>query len=125
MSLAADLTIDTLTFATKYSDVTGSLRREVSRGVNLPTDLKIAHSEYKDSATKLPGFRSLARFDRSVELSTEEIGVVSAYVVVTHPNDSAITSSDILAVVQHLISLLQEDDSGLDKMSDIFVNKLQ
>jgi len=118
----ANLTIDTLSFNQVYSDQAGSLRREVSRGVNLPTELKIAHTEYTDSSTKLKGTRSLARFDRKVELSTGVIAPVSAYVVVTRPTDADVTSTDILAVVQHLISLLQEDDTGLDLMDEIFVN---
>lgn len=123
--MTPDLTIDTLSFKTLYSDKAGSVRREVSRGVTLPTELKIAHADYVDSATKLPGKRSLARFDRSIELSTGAIAPVSAYIVVTHPTDADVTSADILAVVQHLISLLQEDDTGLDLMDEIFVNKEQ
>jgi hypothetical protein len=121
-----DLTIDTLTFALQYSDKSdGSVRREVSRGVNLPTELKIAHSTYVDSATKLPGKRGVARFDRYIELSTGNVAPVSAYIVVTHPNDADVTSTDILAVINHLVCLLQEDDTGLDLMDEIFVNKLQ
>jgi hypothetical protein len=118
----ANLTIDTLSFNQVYSDQAGSLRREVSRGVNLPTELKIAHTDYTDSSTKLKGTRSLVRFDRKVELSTGVIAPVSAYVVVTRPTDADVTSTDILAVVQHLISLLQEDDTGLDLMDEVFVN---
>lgn len=121
-----DLTIDTLSFKLVYSDKTGSLRREISRGVNLPTELKIAHQDFTDSATKLPGKRSVVRFDRYV--ATSEAGKtapVSAYVVVAAPTDSAITSADILAVAQHLVSFLQEDDSGLDLMDEAFVAKEQ
>lgn len=121
----ADLTIDTLVFAQRYSQATGSLRRDVSRGINLPTDLKIAHSDYIDSATKLPGKRSVARFDRVVELSDGKTAPVSAYIVVTHPSDSSILSADITSVIQHLVTLLQEDDSGLDLADEIFVGKQQ
>lgn len=119
----ANLTIDTLSFNQIYSDKSESLRRESSRGANLPTELKISHQDYTDSATKLPGKRSLVRFDRTVALSdTTTVAPVSAYIVVARPNDAAITGTDILAVVQHLITLLQEDDSGLDLMDEIFVN---
>lgn len=121
-----DLTIDTLSFVLNYSDKTdGSLRTEVSRGVNLPEKLKIAHADYVDSATKLPGKRSLVRLDRYVELTNGTPVPVSAYIVVTHPNDTAVESADILAAVQRLITLLQEDDSGLDLMDEIFVGKQQ
>jgi hypothetical protein len=121
----ANLTIDTLSFNEVYSDKTGSLRREISRGINLPTELKIAHTDATDSATKLPVKRSLARFDRHVELSDGSTAPVSAYVVVSHPTDVGVESADITAVVQHLISLLQEDDTGLDLMDEIFLNKEQ
>jgi hypothetical protein len=120
-----NLSIDSLTFLHKFSDKEGSVRTESSRGVNLPTTLKIAHSPYVDSATKLPGVRSVARFDRTVDLTGGKTAPVSAYIVVTSPNDPAVLSSDILAVVQHLVTLVQEDDSGLNLMDDIFVKKLQ
>lgn len=123
--MTSDITLDTLSFKLVYSDKTGSLRREISRGVNLPEELKIAHADYVDSATKLPGKRSLARVDRTVAITGGGTAPVSAYVVVTHPNDAAIVSADILAVVQRLVTLLQEDDSGLDLMDEIFVNKEQ
>lgn len=121
----SNLTIDTLSFNQVYSDKSGSLRRETSRGVNLPTELKIAHQPYTDSATKLPGTRSLARFDRTVELTDGKTAVVSAYLVVTVPSDTAIVSADVTAVVQHVVSLIQEDDSGLDLMDEIFVAREQ
>jgi hypothetical protein len=121
----ANLTVSTLSFNQIFSDKAGSLRREVSRGVTLPTEMKVAHTDYKDSATKLQGKRSLVRFDRYIELSDDSIAPVSAYVVVTHPNDSAVTSTDILAVVECLVNTLQEDDTGLDLMDEIFVNKEQ
>jgi hypothetical protein len=120
-----NLTIETLAFNMQYSDKTGSLRREVSRGVNIPTELKIAHQPYVDSTTKLPGTRSVARFDRYQALSDGTIAPVSAYVVVTSPTDTAVVSSDIQATVQLLIGLLQEDDSGLNLMSNIFSSKEQ
>jgi hypothetical protein len=119
----ADLTIDTLSFKQVYSDEKGSLRRETSRGVNLPEELKIAHQSITDSATKLPSKRSMARFDRYVELTESGLTApVSAYIVVQRPNDANVESADILAVVQRLVTLLQEDDSGLDLMDEIFVN---
>jgi hypothetical protein len=120
-----DLTLRGQTYALIYSDKTGSLRREVSRGATLPSELKIAHSDYIDSATKLPGKRSVARSDYYMELSTEGIAPVSAYIVVTRPNDSAVTSVELLAAIQTLIDLLQEDDSGLDLADEIFVNGQQ
>nr|QDH90609.1 MAG: hypothetical protein H1RhizoLitter245_000003 [Leviviridae sp.] len=121
----ASLTIDTLSFVQQYSEKSGSLRREIARGPALPTELKIAHQPYVDSATKLPGTRSVVRFDRYQALSTGVIAPVSAYLVVTRPTDTLVTGTEILATIQNLVSLLQEDDSGLDLMDEIFVNQEQ
>lgn len=121
----ANLTIDTLSFNQQYSAEAGSLRREISRGANTPTELKIAHTEYVDGKTKLTMRRSVVRFDRYVELADHTIGVVSRYEVVSYPVDVNVTSTDILAVVQHGVSLNQEDDTGLDLMDEVFVNREQ
>lgn len=123
-----DLTVDTLAFKLAYSDKTGSKRIETSRGVNLPTTMTVSHQQTVDSATKLPIRRSLLRFDRTQAVSASEtapLGTVSAYIVVSVPSGTEVEGSDVLAVIQHLISVLQEDDSGLDLMDEIFVNQEQ
>jgi hypothetical protein len=121
----ADLTINTLAFKTVYSDQSGSLRREVSRGPNLPTELQIKHQDYTDSATKLPGKRTVVRFDRFVAHSNGTIVPVSAYAVIAVPTDTNITATDINAVCQHLNNSLfaaTGNTSGLDLADDIAVN---
>jgi hypothetical protein len=66
------------------------------------------------------------RFDRYLELVEGATPVpVTAYVVVQVPKTAAVESSDVLSVVQRLVSALQEDDSGLDLMDEIFVNQEQ
>lgn len=119
-----DLTIDTLSFKLRFSDKdAGSERRETSRGANLPEILTIKHSEVVDSSTKLKSTRSVVRLDRHMELEAEsKVAPVSAYIVVQRPNSASVTSADILAVVQRLVTILQEDDTGLDLMDEIFVN---
>jgi len=125
-NMTSDLTIDTLAFKLVYSDKDGSLRREISRGVNLPEELSIKHQPYTDSATKLPGTRSVVRIDRFLDVDGEgKIAPVSAYMVVTVPQQVGVVSADVLAVVQRLITVLQEDDSGLDLMDEIFVSREQ
>lgn len=121
----ANLTVGALSYVQQYSEKSGSLRREVARGPALPTELKVSHQAYVDSVTKLPGTRTLVRFDRFQALSSGVIAPVSAYVVVTRPTDTAVTGTEILACFQNLIDLLQEDDSGLDLADEIFVNKEQ
>lgn len=123
----SNLTIDTLTFNQVYSDKSESLRREISRGVNLPTEMRVAHQEYVDSKTKVKGMRHLVRFDRFVTLSTGAIVPVSAYTVVTVPKDASVVSADVLAVVQHLNNALfaSTQTSGLDLKDELFVNQEQ
>lgn len=121
--MTSDLTIDTLAFKQVFSDKTGSERRENSRGATLPEILSIKHQDIVDSATKLLSKRSVLRLDRHMALTTEAmIAPVSAYIVVQTPKSASITSADILAAVQRLISVLQEDDTGLDLMGAIFTN---
>lgn len=123
----ANLTIDTLTFNQVYSDKTESLRREVSRGVNLPTEMRISHQEYTDSKTKVKGVRHLVRFDRHVSFSSGVVAPVSAYAVVAVPGDTGVTSADVLAVVQHLNNSLfaSTQTAGLDLKDEVFVNQEQ
>jgi len=122
-----DLTIDTLSFKLAYSDKTGSKRVDTSRGPTLPTTMSVAHQVVKDSKSSLQARRSVLRFDRTqtVDSTAGIISDISAYVVVQVPLGASVLSSDVLAAVQHLISTLQEDDSGLDLMDEIFVNQEQ
>jgi hypothetical protein len=121
--MTADLTVDTLSFKQVYSDKSGSERRESSRGPTLPEVMTIRHQDIVDSTTKLPSKRSVLRLDRYMSLATEAvIAPVSAYIVVQTPKSASIASSDVLAAIQRLITVLQEDDSGLDLMDEIFTN---
>jgi len=124
----ADLTIDTLVFKTIYSDKSGSLRRETSRGANLPTELSIATQDYVDSGTKMPGKRTVVRFTRFVAASDGRIVPgVSAYTVVPVLSDALITATDINAVTGHLINMLgvAANTNGLGLNDEVFVNKEQ
>jgi len=125
--MTADLTISALTFKQVYSDKTESLRREISRGVNLPTEMRVAHIDYVDSKTKVKGRRHLVRFDRYVSLTSGAIVPVSAYTVVTVPEDTAVTSADVTAVTQCLNNALyaSTQTSGLDLHEEVFVTQEQ
>jgi len=102
----ADLTISTLSFKTIYSDQSGSLRREVSRGINTPTELLIKHQDYVDSATKLPGKRHLTRFDYYVNASGNIVVPISIYSVAAVPTDVNITAAMVDSINQMLNNLL-------------------
>jgi hypothetical protein len=121
----ANLTISTLSFEQKYSDATGSLRVETSRGVNLPEKLFIRSQQITDGKTKLPATLTTIVFERHLALTGGSIGPVSAKLSVVVPQDVLVTSSDVLAVVERYINLLQEDDSGLDLADEIFVGGQQ
>jgi len=118
-----DLTISTLTFKLRASDlVDGSERREVSRGVNLPEIMTIKSQQYVDSATKLPGKRTVLRFDRYVAGTSGTPIPVSAYLVVAVPSDAAVVSADVLAVIARINGVLDATSPNLDLGDEIFVS---
>lgn len=120
-----NLTISTLAFNLSSNGKEGSVRRETSRGANLPEVMTVRHQTYTDSATKVAGTRSVVRFDRHIALGGGLIAPVSAYLVVAAPTDVNVGSADILAVVERIAQVIQEDDLGLDLADEIFVNKQQ
>lgn len=122
----ANLTISGLVFTQQYSDKTGSLRRETSRGLNLPETMQVKHQAYIDSATKRPGNQSALIFEYTKALADGTIAVVArATLKVQSLTDTAVGSTEIQAVLERVISTIQEDDTGLDLDDEIFVNKEQ
>jgi len=119
----ADLTISTLSFKqTSAPDkVNGSERREISRGVNLPEVMSIKSQPYVDSATKVAGKRTVLRFDRYVAGTDGRPIAVSAYLVVAVPEDTAISSSDVLAVIARINGVIDSTSPNLDLGDEIFV----
>lgn len=79
--------------------VTGSLFRDVSRGVNLPREITIRHQDYTDSKTKKVGRRTVLRMDRYVELTDGTIAPVSGMFVLMVPKDANVVAGDISDVV--------------------------
>jgi hypothetical protein len=118
----ADLTISTLSFKSKYSDASGSLRVETSRGVNLPEKLFIRSQAITDSKTKLPATLTTVVFERHLALTGGAIGPITGKLSLVVPQDVLVTSTDAQAVIERFINLLQEDDTGLDLADEIFVN---
>jgi hypothetical protein len=121
----ADLTINSLTYKLAFSDKNGSERREVARGVNLPTVMTVRHEVAKNKTTGVAENRSVLRFDRMTAGAEGKILPVSAYLVVVVPQDPTIVSSDVTAVIENIIGTIQEDDTGLDLADEIFVNREQ
>lgn len=123
LNMNNNLTISTLSFNMRHNDATeGSERREVSRGVNLPEVMTIKSQDYIDSKTKVPGRRTVLRFDRYVAGSDGQPIPVSAYLVVSTPKDAAITSADVLAVIARINGVIDTTSPNLDLGDEIFVN---
>ena len=121
-----NLTIDTLVFTLSYSDKTGSLRREVSRGANLPETMQVKHQTYTDTVTKRAGVQSVLIFEYTKALADGSIAVVArATLKVQSLTDSNVGTTEIQKVLSRVVGTIQEDDSGLDLGDEIFVNKEQ
>lgn len=121
-----NLTISALTFTQRFSDKEQSLREEISRGMNLPERMFIKHQSYVDSATKRPGTQSALIFEYVKALADGSLAVVArATLKVQSLTDSAVGSTEILAVLERVIGTIQEDDTGLDLGDNIFVNREQ
>jgi hypothetical protein len=111
----ADITVSTLSFKLIYSDKSGSLRREISRGATLPTEILIKHQDYVDTATKQPGVRSLVRIDYYMTMTDGVIRPVSYYAVLARPNDPLVTTAIVSAIESMLTNLMHSatNTSGL------------
>lgn len=122
-----NLTVSSLAFNLVYSDKTGSLRRETSRGASLPTELLIKHQEYVDSATKQPGVRTLVRLDYYMTMTDGVIRPVSLYTVLARPNDPLVTSTVLNSIEAMLVNLIHgtSNTSGLDLREEILANREQ
>lgn len=122
-----NLTVNTLAFNLVYSDKDGSLRREISRGASLPTELSIKHQPYVDSVTKVPGKRSLVRLDYYMTMTDGVIRPVSMYTVLAAPSDPLVTASITNAMSAMLVNIVHgtTNTNGLDLKDEIFANKEQ
>jgi hypothetical protein len=86
----------------------------------------VKHQEYKDSLTGLPGNQSALIFEYHKALSDGRIAPVARVTVkVQTLVDSTVGSAEVQAVLQRVVDVIQEDDSGLDLADEIFVNKEQ
>jgi hypothetical protein len=123
----SNITVSGLAFNLIYSDKTGSLRREISRGASLPTELLIKHQDYIDSATKVAGRRTLVRFDYYMAMTDGVIRPVSYYAVLAAPTDPLVTSTITDGLESMMTNLLHSstNTSGLDLQTEILANKEQ
>lgn len=118
-----NLTLKTKSVNLIYSDKDGSLRRAA------PTDivsvgqlsLSIAHQDYVDSKTKVPGTRSVMRFQQDASnVTTGQSLIAFAQLTVGRPTDATITDGDILALVdciRQMLATTSADAAALDLAS--------
>jgi len=105
----ADLTIKTKAVKSIYSDADGSLRRAAPNDILSigQLSLTIAHQDYVDSKTKVPGTRSVMRFQQDVNNVTTGQSLISfAQLTVGRPSDATVTDADILALVDCIRQML-------------------
>jgi hypothetical protein len=121
-----NLTISALTFTQRYSDKEGSFREEISRGVSLPEKMFIKHQAYVDSATKRPGRQSALIFEYVGALADGTIAVLArATLKVQSLTDTNVSATIIGNVVERVVHTVQEDDTGLNLATNIYVNREQ
>lgn len=121
-----NLTLSTLSFVLAAPTADGgSTRRETSRGLQLPTIMTIKHRTVLDSKTKKPVQQDLLQFDYVKLLSDGSYAPVRVKLTAEIPVDSGVAGSDVLAAIELVSQVIQEDDSGINIPDKIFVNKEQ
>jgi hypothetical protein len=126
--MSPDITVSSLSFVQQYSDKNdGSLRREISRGASLPTEILIKHQEYVDSRTKQAGIRSLVAIDYYMTMTDGVIRPVRLQCVLARPNDPLVTQAIISAIEAMMVNLLHgtSNTSGLGLEDEIFSGRQQ
>jgi len=109
-----------------YSDKTeGSLYRNTSDGASLPREITVKHQTFIDSKTKVSSRRTVVRYDRRVVLADGSIGVVSGYLVVAVPVNSAVTTAMVNDCVGLSLNMHDHGAEFTDISQEVFVNQGQ
>lgn len=122
-----DLTVKTLLFTGIYNDaVAGSLRRDVSRGPTLPTEISIRNKDIVDNKTKKSAHQTSLKVAMTIAGADGNPVVVSGNLVTTVPDDTAVSSTNITDVIAILAEMIKKDGTThLDLDDDIFVSRAQ
>jgi hypothetical protein len=121
-----NLTISTLAFNLVASDlVDGSLRREISRGVNLPEEMRILNKDIVNSKTKLVEHQTSLQI-LCTYAGTDGLPIdVVATLTLRTPKDPALTSNQAKAPIVRLLGILDDTSPNLDLVDEIFVVREQ
>lgn len=123
--IGTSLALKGLTFVkVDNNEGVGSLYREISRGVSVPTELRIRHRPYVDNRTKRSGWESTITVNRYEALADGTIAIVTTASKTTRSlTDANVSDADILSgvdIVDQLCNGTAADASALNKRSDIF-----
>lgn len=120
-----NLTISTRSFVRVQDPVGGgSLRINVTDGINLPERLTVKHQKAKDSASKQMTRRSLLRIDKTVDGTDGTLPMPYLQLVVSVPEHAAVTAAHVNALLDRLVNVLAPTaDGGLALGDEIFVNQ--
>jgi hypothetical protein len=121
-----NLVMNGRTFTLQYKDAEGSVRKDVSSGINLPSYLRIRSQQVLENKTKRPAIQTQVSCEVSV-LSSDGVTIlpVMATLTIRIPQDTGIDTSEALAPGRVLLNLLQDSESTDDefnKLGAIVVN---
>lgn len=126
MALSDTLTLSTLDFLLSYRDAqSGSKRVNVSRGVNLSDNMLIKHQTITDKKTSVIYQQDALIIQCYYAAPDGSYLPLEVTLKVKAPVIPNVDSTAILRAVEFVAQVIQEDDSGIDKASDIFVSRLQ
>lgn len=123
--IGTSLALKGLTFVkVDNNEGVGTLYREISRGVSVPTELRIRHRPYTDNRTKRPGWESTITVNRWEALADGTIAIVTSSSKTTRSiTDTNVSDADILSnvdIMDQLCNGTAADAGALNKRSDIF-----
>lgn len=120
-----NLTIDTRSFVRVQDPKDGgSLRRNVTDGINLPETVAIRHTKAKDSASRQMTRRSSVRIDKIVDGGDGTLPIPYLQLTVSVPEHPGVTAAHVNALVSRLRNTLDTvANGGLDLGEEIFVNQ--
>lgn len=127
MSLTSggNATISTLSFIHNYTDVDGSLRTEVSRGVNLPETMEVKRQVVLNKALNCNVTETAVIFKAYYTCSDSTIRPVTATLKLQVPVDSGIDSTEALAPIVRVNGLIDPTSPNLDAATDIFISGIK
>lgn len=127
MSLTSggNATLSTLTFVHGYTDAAESLRKETSRGVNLPEELRIKSQVVASKSLGIDVRETAVILQAFYTCSDGVIRPVTGTLKLAVPIDADISSAEALAPITRLNALIDPTSPNLDAATDIFISGIK